>query len=62
MQFITETVNYQQLMDKKRDSNDDFDKHGFYKVFFDISIDGDDVGRIEMKLLNSCPKTVENFK
>lgn len=35
----------------------------FKKVYFDIDIDGKDIGRIEMKLAHSVvPKTVENFR
>lgn len=33
------------------------------RVFFDVSIDGEAVGRIEMELFaNVCPRTVENFR
>lgn len=60
--FVRETVNFKTMMDKSRNQDDDFKRHGFYKVFFDISIDEEKVGRIEFKLLNSCPKTIENFK
>ena len=32
------------------------------KVFFDVTIGGDAAGRIEITLLNSAPKTAENFR
>jgi cyclophilin family peptidyl-prolyl cis-trans isomerase len=34
-----------------------------HKVFFDIDIDGEDAGRVELELFGAtCPKTVENFR
>lgn len=39
------------------------DPHKNPRVFFDLTIDGDKVGRIVMRLFaNICPKTVENFR
>ena len=33
------------------------------KVFFDISLDGEPAGRIEMRLFaKTCPRTAENFR
>merc|ERR1739848_557559 len=33
------------------------------RVFFEIRVGGDDLGRIEMELFaNICPKTAENFR
>jgi hypothetical protein len=38
-------------------------KAGNVKVFFDIEVRGEEIGRIEMTLANKVtPKTVENFR
>ena len=34
----------------------------YAKVFFDVSIGGDEAGRIEINLFNDTPKTSENFR
>ena len=38
------------------------EKHPFPNVFFDLSLDDVNIGRVEFELFSDCPLTSENFR